>query len=76
MRKISKVKIRLNIPAEEYLRYYRGGVNQIVGPDISGQVIRFPANRVQQFVTHDGIQGLFEISFDENNKFVDIKKIS
>ena len=35
----------------------------------------FPANAIRQFVTHGGISGHFEISFDENNKLIAIQRI-
>ncbi len=38
--------------------------------------IKFPASAIRSFLTHDGIFGLFEIQYDENNKLIRIKQIN
>src|SRR3569833_3268126 len=43
---------------------------------LDGRTLQFPAQVLQRFVTHAGIHGLFEIEFDEQYKFVDIRRVS
>lgn len=69
------VIVRLHIDAEEFLRYYRGSAKVVSAPDIYGRSVRFPANILQPFITREGIQGVFEIFFDESGKFVSIEKM-
>ena len=70
----NSVRIRLAISAEEYLAYYQGSAQDVVARSDDNRVIRFPASAIRKFVTHDGIHGCFEISFDENNKLIAIQK--
>jgi len=71
----SSIRFRLAISAEEYLAYYQGSAQVVVARSDDGKTIRFPASAIRQFVTHDGIYGSFEISFDENNKLIAIQPI-
>ncbi len=72
---MNQITIHLNIPAERYLSYYQGAARTVTAKSIDGQVIQFPANRLQPYITTDGIFGTFVIRFDENNKFSAIEKI-
>jgi len=69
------ITFSLRITADEYLKNYKGvGVNVKVKSH-DGRNLLFPANVLQKFVTHDGIQGHFEMHFDHDNKFTDIKRL-
>ena len=65
-----RIRFRLAISAEEYLAYYQGSAQTIVVRSEDNRIVRFPASAIRKFVTHDGIFGSFEISFDENNKLI------
>jgi hypothetical protein len=71
----SSIRFRLAITAEEYLAYYQGSAKVVVAYSEDNRTIRFPASAIRQFVTHDGIFGNFEITFDENNKLIAIHLI-
>jgi len=68
------VRFALNIPGDIYLSYYAGAARVVVVKSFDGRSIQFPANILQQFVTRDGIRGVFDMEFDENNKFVNIRR--
>jgi hypothetical protein len=68
------VRFALSIPSDVYLSYYAGTARAVVVKSFDGRNIQFPAGVVQQFVTRDGIQGVFEMDFDANNKFVSIRR--
>lgn len=70
------VVVELRITAEELLRYYRGSAKTVSATDTTGRKVRFPVNIVQPFVTRDGIDGVFEIHFDELGKFTRINKLA
>jgi len=70
---MSEIIVTLNISADEYLKLYQGAAKSVFTRTQSGKSIRFPANILQPFVGHGGIQGSFKIEFDEDNRF---KKIS
>jgi uncharacterized protein (UPF0261 family) len=69
------IRFRLAISAEDYLAYYQGSAQAVVARSDEGKTIRFPASAIRKFVTHDGIYGRFEITFDENNKLIAIRPI-
>ena len=71
----STIRLRLAISAEEYLAYYRGSAQVVVARSDDNKVVQFPASAIREFVTHDGIFGSFEITFDENNKLIGIQPI-
>jgi len=70
-----KLHFSLHIPAHEYQAYYSGAARNISTMTREGLRIKFPANALQRFVTHEGITGQFVIEFDENNKLVGLQKV-
>ena len=74
-RRSSSIRFRLAISAEEYLAYYQGSAQEVVARSDDNKIVRFPASAIRRFVTHDGIFGRFEITFDENNKLISIQPI-
>ncbi len=73
---MASVVIKLDIPSGQYLDWYKGIVRSVVTKSREGLTVQFPANVLQQFVTPDGIQGVFRLTFDENNKFVSIEQLN
>lgn len=70
------IRFRLAIEAEKYLAYYQGIARDIVARSEDNRNIKFPADAIRNFLTHEGIFGLFEIQFDENNKLIKIIQIN
>ncbi len=66
----------LSISAKEYLRVYRGSARQVVVHGTDGSSLSFPAEHLRGFVSHDGVQGRFELKYDADNKFVSLHKLS
>ena len=71
----SSLRFRLAISAEDYLAYYQGGAQVVVARSENNKTIRFPASAIRKFVTHEGVFGDFEITFDENNKLISIQSL-
>lgn len=69
------ITVRLNISPEEFIRLYNGSARNVNAPAIDGRRVSFPAAILRPFVTHQGIRGLFNITFDDNNKFAEIARI-
>lgn len=67
--------VDIHLPKEEYLKVYQSYVRQVRAVARSGESVRFPVTVLQPFLGHDGIRGSFELHFDGNNKYVDIKKL-
>lgn len=70
------MRFRLALTTEKYLEYYKGNAKNIVARSENGKNIKFPANAMQGFLTHEGIFGLFEIQFDKNNKLIKIIQVN
>lgn len=69
------VRFALNISQDKLLSYYEGAARAVVVNSLDGRSIQFPANLLRQFVTSEGVQGIFEMEFDANNKFVAMRRI-
>ncbi len=72
---MSAVIVSLSIKADEYLKLYQGSARSVYAKTVEGKSIRFPANILQPFVTHDGVHGSFKIEFGETNKFKSISRV-
>ncbi|HBP88840.1 MAG TPA: DUF2835 domain-containing protein [Nitrospirales bacterium] len=68
------VTVRLKISPERFQAYYTGVVEHVVARSIDGRTIQFPARVLRPFVSHQGIHGIFEITFDANMKFQSIRR--
>ena len=69
------LRIDLKIRAEDYLAWYEGTARQVVALSQEGLTVQFPANVLQRYVSADGVQGTFLLTFDDSNKFVRIEKL-
>lgn len=73
---MNEIRFRLEISAQEYLRYYQGEVDSVLVTIIGGKTIQFPASALQKHVDQSGVNGSFRILFDNNNKMVSMERIS
>jgi hypothetical protein len=65
----------LSIPAAEFQRLYAGAANTVVARDqLTGRTVRFPAGRLRSFVTHDGVQGRFELLVGPDNRLLELRR--
>lgn len=71
-----QLRVVLNIPVNVIHSYYSGAAREIVATTRDGRTVRFPANILRPFVTHDGVHGEFAIEFDANHRFVAIHRLS
>ena len=69
------LRLRLAIPAHEYLAYYRQQADAVMARTLDGRSIEFPANALRQHVTRDGVYGLFEIIVDAGYRLIRIDRI-
>jgi len=69
-------RFNLQISQDQYLRYYQGSAGAVQVYSECGQRLRFPAARLRPFLTHNGIQGRFQITVSAENRFLELKKLS
>lgn len=67
--------IQLDISTTEFQHYYAKNINTVIATSHDGRKIQFPANILQPFVSHVGIQGVFKVIVGNNSKFKSISKI-
>ena len=72
---MTKLRFRLHLSRNEALRYYRGEASTVIVRALTGQSLSFPAQHIRPFVDASGVNGLFQISFDNNNKLQSIQRI-
>ena len=72
---MQKLQFSLDISAQKYLSYYQGVVQSVYVETDSGYSINFPASELKKFVTHSGIQGRFEIEFNDQHKLVSLIRL-
>ncbi len=70
-----EIRFRLNLSASECLTYYQGMARDVVARALDGRTVRFPANALRPHVSHEGVNGLFALRFDENNKLVELARV-
>lgn len=73
---MNEIRFRLEISAQEYLRYYQGEVDTVRVRTADGQIIEFPANALQKHISQSGISGSFRLVFDDNNKMVSMERVA
>jgi len=71
-----QVRFAIRISAEDYIYYYKGQAKQVIVNAHDGRRVQFPASCLQPFVLHDGINGVFCLRFDANNKLIGLEKIA
>lgn len=72
---MKSVIVSLAISADEFQRLYQGTAKEVLAYSTAGQRIRFPAGILRPFVLHSGVQGVFQIDFDDDNRFNSIKRL-
>ena len=72
---MQKMRFSLDISAPKYQSYYMGAAKFVKVRSDDGRTLRFPASALQKFVNHSGIQGRFEIVFNDQCKLVSISRV-
>lgn len=67
------VRFKLKISADEYLKYYTGQAKSVSVISEDGLRIEFPAAHLREFITANGIRGYFELCFDNQNRFKQLR---
>lgn len=68
--------IVLDLSAEACLAHYEGRVEQVVARSLDGCRVAFPAEALRQVVAHDGVHGIFRLSFTADGRFRSIVRVA
>jgi hypothetical protein len=69
------LRVRLSIPADRFLAYYRLDAEDVIASTADGTRVQFPAGALRTHVTRNGVHGLFEIRFDENHRLIAVDRV-
>ena len=72
---MKEIRFFLDIPSHRYLAYYQGAAQNISVTSVDGLRVRFPANVLRPHLTHYGIKGEFVLQYDDNNKFMGLRRV-
>ncbi|MCW8936266.1 MAG: DUF2835 domain-containing protein [Gammaproteobacteria bacterium] len=72
---MQKMRFSISISSEQYQAYYQGAAKFVRVQAEDGRSLKFPAEKLQRFIMHDGINGRFEIVFDDDHKLVSLERI-
>ncbi len=67
--------VNLHINTTEFEKYYTG-INIVTAESTDGRKVQFPVNILQEYISHNGIHGLFALEYDEQYKFKKIQKLA
>jgi len=65
----------LSISTEEMQRYYRGEASSVIVLSDKGLRLQFPARLLRSFVGPSGVNGRFEIEYDDEGKLLGLRQI-
>ena len=76
-RQISQIKLQveLDIAAKRYLAIYAGAAKSLRVIAAGGLGVQFPGYELCEYLTHDGIKGLFDLYFDCTQKPQNLKRV-
>ena len=72
---MNKLIITLNLSKEQVLTYYKGQAKNVRSHALDGRVVQFPAQYLREVTTPEGVQGRFELQFDNSGKLHSIRKV-
>jgi len=70
------IRFSISISPEAFLRHYQGAASVVVVQADDGRRVQIPANSFRSFVGQHGIEGRFELELDQNNKLINLKKLT
>jgi len=68
--------VSLSLSPRKMAHFYAGSANQVSARDINGLQVQFPLEVLRQYVTHDGVQGMFKLTVGVDNKLRRIEKLN
>lgn len=73
---MTRIRFRIDIDADEWLRVYRGAAHRVRVRADDGRVVDFSAGLMRSHVRRDGVHGRFEMHLDERNRLLALTRLS
>lgn len=71
---MQRTSIVVDIAYDDFLPFYEGRASDVVVTDLMGRSVRLPASALKPFLTHAGINGIFELTFSDTNKLISCER--
>lgn len=68
-------RFSLSISYVKFQQYYSGAASSVLVRTHNGLKLQLAAAKLRPYLTHSGINGIFELITDENNKFKSLIKL-
>ena len=72
---MQQIIVDVDISPDEWIKLYQGSATDVHTRARDGRSVRFPARILSRFYLRDGVQGSFRILFDDQGKFVSVKRL-
>jgi hypothetical protein len=69
------LRFSLRLSRDQAMQYYQGTARFVIVTAENGQRLQFPAEHIRPFIDHNGVNGIFQIEFDSNNKLLGLKRV-
>lgn len=70
------IDVIIELSFEACLAHYEGRVGQVHTRSLDGRRVIFPAEALRRVVTHDGVHGVFRLTFSEEGRFESIRPLA
>lgn len=72
---MQRIRFTLSLSEEQYISYYRGEAKMVSVVADDGRRVEFPASCLRPYVSHNGIDGRFELQYTDTGKFIQLLKL-
>lgn len=70
------VYLRLNISTTECLEFYNSQASNVKAYTVDGRSVVFPRRILKSLVGHDGIRGLYRMTYSDTGQFISIERVA
>ncbi|MGP4845921.1 DUF2835 domain-containing protein [Marinobacter sp. 1Y8] len=72
---MKSIIVDIAIGPQEWLKLYEGVARDVNTVTRDGRTVRFPARILSRFALRDGVNGSFQINFDDAGKFHSVERL-
>lgn len=69
------IRFTMRLSSEQYLLHYSGVARHILVQASDGRRVQIPAHHFRRFVSHDGLNGEFEMTLDGNCRIIALRRV-
>lgn len=66
----------IHLTTDQFLAFYQGRANRVLAYSRDGRSVSLPAHHLRPFLSHDGIQGSFQLEVSAEGKLISVKRLA